>query len=121
MPPHVQAAIDSAQAQGVAVHIGPSSNTMQGNAQDVLHALHAAQSAAVAAGATRIVVNIEAEERVAGNDEFARALADALGPLHRISVLDTAGNVEASYGTVTSKQISRVQLPLAGSPGTLLV
>jgi hypothetical protein len=94
---------------------------MQGNAVDVLRALHAAQSAAVAAGATRIVVNLETDGRVAGNDEFARALADALGPLYRISVLDTAGNVESSYGTVTSECISRAQLPLAGSSGTLLV
>lgn len=121
MPPHVQAGIDAAQAHGVEVHIGPLSNTMHGDAEDVLRALLAAEQAAVAAGATRIVVNVESEERVTGNDEFARALADALGPLYRISVLDSAGNVEASYGSVTSQRVSRAQLPLAGSRGTLLV
>ena len=59
MPPHVQAGIDAAVALGVPVEIGPLSNTILGEAAEVLEALHAAEAAAVAAGATRIVVSLE--------------------------------------------------------------
>ena len=60
MPPHVQAGLDAIDALGMAVEIGPLSNTIHGTASEVTEALRAAESASFAAGATRIVVNLEA-------------------------------------------------------------
>ncbi len=121
MPAHVQAGIDAALALGMEVEIGPLSNTMRGEAEDLLRALHAAERAAVSAGATRIVINLEAEERPAGDHEFARALSEALGPQYRISLLDANGEVQATFGSVTGERVSRARLPLARSSGALLV
>jgi uncharacterized protein YqgV (UPF0045/DUF77 family) len=60
MPPYVQAGLDAISALGVAVEIGPLSNTIHGTTTEVTEALRAAESASFAAGATRIVVNLEA-------------------------------------------------------------
>jgi uncharacterized protein YqgV (UPF0045/DUF77 family) len=59
MPPHVQAGLDAISALGVALEIGPLSNTIHGTASQVTEALQAAEAASFAAGATRIVVNLE--------------------------------------------------------------
>ena len=60
MPPHVQAGLDAIAALGVDVEIGPLSNTIHGTASQVTDAMRAAEAASFAAGATRIVVNLEA-------------------------------------------------------------
>ena len=120
MPAHVQAGIDAALATGVEVQIGALSNTMHGEQEVVLRALHAAEIAAVAAGATRIVASVDVEERRVDH-EFAKALAEALGPRYRLSVLDAGGIVEASFGTTTSDRLSRTELPLSHSSGVLRV
>jgi uncharacterized protein YqgV (UPF0045/DUF77 family) len=59
-PPHVQAAVDAIKAEGVEVEIGLLGETITGELPAVLSALQAAASAAMAAGATRIVVSLEA-------------------------------------------------------------
>jgi uncharacterized protein YqgV (UPF0045/DUF77 family) len=58
-PRHVQAAIDTINEVGVDVEVGPLGNTISGPVDAVLQALQRAQSAALAAGATRIVIRIE--------------------------------------------------------------
>jgi len=60
LPEHVQAAVDALTAAGVETDVGPLSQTVEGEAAVVLEGLRAATEAAVAAGATRVVVNIEA-------------------------------------------------------------
>ena len=60
MPPHVQAGLDAIAELGVDVEIGPLSNTIRGTVSQVTDALRAAEAASLAAGATRIVVNLEA-------------------------------------------------------------
>ena len=120
LPAHVQAGIDAARSAGVTVDIGAMSNTLTGPPDEVLRALHAMEVAAVGAGATRIVVNVEAEEGTASDVEFARALAEALGPAYRISLVDSEGAVRAAFG-VTGDQPSRTSIPLARSPGALIV
>jgi uncharacterized protein YqgV (UPF0045/DUF77 family) len=59
MPPYVQAGLDAIAALGVEIEIGPLSNTIHGSATAVTEALRAAEAASFAAGATRIVVNLE--------------------------------------------------------------
>ncbi|HEY7280254.1 MAG TPA: thiamine-binding protein [Actinomycetota bacterium] len=58
-PAHVQAAIDVLSASGLDVDVGPLSTTVSGPADEVFDAVRSAQSAAVAAGAERIVVRVE--------------------------------------------------------------
>jgi uncharacterized protein YqgV (UPF0045/DUF77 family) len=58
-PPYVQVAIDALRAAGLSVEVGPLSNTVFGDDELVLDALRAAQAAAVAAGATRVVLSLE--------------------------------------------------------------
>jgi uncharacterized protein YqgV (UPF0045/DUF77 family) len=58
-PSHVQAAIDAITEAGLEVDIGPLSNTIMGSANQVTDALHRAESAALAAGAQRIVIRLE--------------------------------------------------------------
>jgi hypothetical protein len=120
MPDHVQAGIDAVLAEGVEVEIGPLSNTMWGDADAVLKSLLAVEVAAMGAGATRIVVNIETD-RLIGERTFAQALAGALGPQYRISLLDADGTVLASFGSVSSDDISRTELPLSRSSGRLRI
>jgi hypothetical protein len=45
-------------------------------------------------------------------EEFAEALASALGPLYRVSIVDPAGSVEASFGEFTAVRTSRTEIPL---------
>jgi uncharacterized protein YqgV (UPF0045/DUF77 family) len=121
MPAHVQAGIDAAQAGGAHVEIGPLSNTICGEPEDVLPALLAAELASVGAGATRIVVSLEVEAGVTEDHEFARSLAATLGPLYRISIVDPVGEVQASFGTLKSDRVTRTELPLSRSRGVLRV
>jgi uncharacterized protein YqgV (UPF0045/DUF77 family) len=58
-PPHAQAAIDVLRTSGLDVEVGPLSTTVSGPADEVFDSIRAAQSAAVAAGAERIVVRVE--------------------------------------------------------------
>jgi hypothetical protein len=53
--------------------------------------------------------------------EFAEALAEALGPLYRVSVLNGQGQVEASYGELGSSRASRTEIPLPKSSRSLRV
>jgi uncharacterized protein YqgV (UPF0045/DUF77 family) len=116
----VQVGIDAVKSLGIAVDIGAMSNTLTGPADDVLRALHAMEVAAIGAGATRIVVNVEAEEGTASDVEFARALADALGHSCRISLVDSEGAVRATFGDTGDRPV-RTVIPLARSPGALIV
>jgi uncharacterized protein YqgV (UPF0045/DUF77 family) len=59
-PPHVQAAVDAVEGEGVEVEVGLLGETITGELPAVLGALQAAASAAIAAGATRIVMSLEA-------------------------------------------------------------
>jgi len=58
-PAHVQAAIDVLRASGLDVEVGPLSTIVSGEAEAVFDSIRVAQSAAVAAGADRIVVRVE--------------------------------------------------------------
>jgi hypothetical protein len=49
---------------------------------------------------------------VSAETEFAEALAAALGPLYRVSVVDPMGDVEAAFGAFDSDRRSRVEIPL---------
>jgi uncharacterized protein YqgV (UPF0045/DUF77 family) len=62
LPPHVQVAIDAIKETGLEVEVGPLSNTIAGPPHQVLEALHRAESAALAAGAQRIVIRLEVED-----------------------------------------------------------
>jgi len=59
LPPYVQAAIDACSAAGLEVEVGALSNIVAGDSERVLAAIREAEAAAVAAGATRIVVDVE--------------------------------------------------------------
>jgi uncharacterized protein YqgV (UPF0045/DUF77 family) len=61
-PPHVQVAIDAINEAGLAVEVGPLSNTVSGSVEQVLDALHRAEMAALASGAQRIVIQVEADD-----------------------------------------------------------
>jgi uncharacterized protein YqgV (UPF0045/DUF77 family) len=62
LPPHVQVAIDAIKRTGLEVDVGPLSNTIAGPADQVLEALHRAETAALSAGAQRIVIRLEVED-----------------------------------------------------------
>jgi len=62
LPHHVQVAIDAINEAGLEVELGPLGTTVSGSAEQVLDALHRAQSAALAAGASLIVLRLEVEE-----------------------------------------------------------
>jgi uncharacterized protein YqgV (UPF0045/DUF77 family) len=59
-PPHVQAAVDAISDEGVTVEVGLLGESITGELPAVLDALRSAASAALAAGATRIVMSLEA-------------------------------------------------------------
>lgn len=59
LPAHVQAAIDAVNRAGLVAEIGALANVVTGEASLVLAALEAGEEAALAAGATRIVVSVE--------------------------------------------------------------
>ncbi len=56
--PHVRAAITAAEATGAAVDVGPLGTTVEGEASVVLDAVDAITRAAMAAGATRLTLQI---------------------------------------------------------------
>jgi uncharacterized protein YqgV (UPF0045/DUF77 family) len=58
-PPHVQAAIDELQRAGLSVEVGLLGQVVRGEADAVIGALSSAQAAALSAGATKVVVNVE--------------------------------------------------------------
>lgn len=58
-PGHVQAAIDEVRKAGLTLELGLLGQVVIGEAGAVLEALRAAQGAAVAAGATKVVVSLE--------------------------------------------------------------
>lgn len=58
---HVNAAVDRVRAAGLEVEQGPFGNTISGAATIVIPALAAALEAALAAGATRVTLNVAAE------------------------------------------------------------
>jgi uncharacterized protein YqgV (UPF0045/DUF77 family) len=60
-PAYVRAAIESLEAAGLSVEVGLLGQVVTGEADVVLQALRAAQSAALEAGATRVAVNLERE------------------------------------------------------------
>jgi uncharacterized protein YqgV (UPF0045/DUF77 family) len=60
-PAHAQAAIEALKAAGLSVEVGLLGQVVTGEADVVLEALRAAQSAALEAGATRVAVNLERE------------------------------------------------------------
>jgi uncharacterized protein YqgV (UPF0045/DUF77 family) len=62
LPPHVQVAIDAIKDAGLEVEVGPLSNTIAGPLDRVLEALHRAESAALSAGAQRILIRLEVED-----------------------------------------------------------
>jgi hypothetical protein len=56
---------------------------------------------------------------VSSERDFAEALADALGPLYRISLLSAAGEVEASFGNLGTDRAIHTDLPLPRSSRSL--
>ncbi len=62
-PNYVQAAIDAVRAEGIEVEIGLLGESVMGELETVLDAVRTAVSAAVAAGATKVVLSIEAVEQ----------------------------------------------------------
>ncbi|MGH9230626.1 MAG: thiamine-binding protein [Acidimicrobiales bacterium] len=56
--PHVRAAIDAAQRSGLAVEVGPFGTSVSGDEARVLDAVDAVVRAAVAAGATRVSLQL---------------------------------------------------------------
>lgn len=58
--PHVQAAVDVAVAAGLVVDFGPFGTTVSGDDTAVLDAIDAVVRAAIAAGATRVSLQIAA-------------------------------------------------------------
>jgi len=56
--PHVRAAIDAAEGSGLAVEVGPFGTSMSGDDARVLDAIDAVVRAAVAAGATRVSLQL---------------------------------------------------------------
>jgi uncharacterized protein YqgV (UPF0045/DUF77 family) len=56
--PHVQAAVDAARAAGVQVDFGPFGTTVEGDDARVLDAVDAIVRAAVAAGGTRLSLQL---------------------------------------------------------------
>jgi hypothetical protein len=51
--------------------------------------------------------------------DFAESLAEALGPLYRVSLIGAGGRVDASYGELGSNRSSRVEIPLPRSSRSL--
>ena len=60
-PVYVQAASEALEDAGLSPEMGPLGQLVTGEEEPLLEALRAAQHAAFAAGATRVVVNLERE------------------------------------------------------------
>ena len=58
-PPHVQAAVDELRRSGLEADLGPLGQVVSGPDHEVLAGLLAAEEAALRAGATKIVVDLE--------------------------------------------------------------
>jgi hypothetical protein len=56
-----------------------------------------------------------------GDEAFARSLAEALGPLYRISLVDRGGKVRATFGTMKGDRVACRELDLPNSDQSLLV
>jgi hypothetical protein len=97
------------------------SNTLSGDPDIALRALLAMQAAAVGAGATRIIVNLEVEDRAVPDVEFVHALAQALGPSYRVSLLDNDGAIQAMFGTISGDAPARTVIPFTRSSGALVL
>jgi hypothetical protein len=54
-------------------------------------------------------------------EEFARALAEALGPLYRVSVVGPKGEVVASFGQLWSDRTTRTEIPYPRSSRRLVL
>jgi uncharacterized protein YqgV (UPF0045/DUF77 family) len=59
--PHVQAAIEAARGSGLAVDVGPFGTAVSGDDERVLDAVDAVVRAAVAAGASRVSLQLARE------------------------------------------------------------
>jgi len=57
--PHVRAAVEAAERSGLAVDVGPFGTTVTGDDGTVLDVVDAVVRAAVAAGATRVSLQVE--------------------------------------------------------------
>ena len=97
------------------------SNMLTGEPEVALRGLLAMEAAAVGAGATRIIVDLEVEDHAAPDVEFVQALAKALGPSYRVSLLDNDGAIHAMFGTVSGDDPARSVIPLARSSGALVL
>jgi uncharacterized protein YqgV (UPF0045/DUF77 family) len=64
--PHVRAAIDVAQRSGLAVEVGPFGTSVSGEDSRVLDTVDAVVRAAVAAGATRVSLQLARDEQAEG-------------------------------------------------------
>ncbi len=53
--------------------------------------------------------------------DFAEALAAALGPLYRVSIVAAAGVVEASFGDLDTDRTSHADIPLPGVSKSLRI
>ena len=56
--PHVRAAVEAAERSGLAVDVGPFGTTVTGDDETVLDVVDAVVRAAVAAGATRVSLQV---------------------------------------------------------------
>jgi hypothetical protein len=56
-----------------------------------------------------------------GEEEFASALAEALGPLYRISLIDPKGKVRARFGDIPDGRALRADIPIPRSPLSLIL
>jgi hypothetical protein len=50
-----------------------------------------------------------------GEEEFASALAEALGPLYRVSLVDPKGRVRARFGDIPDGRALRAHIPIPRS------
>jgi uncharacterized protein YqgV (UPF0045/DUF77 family) len=65
--PHVQAAVGAAEAAGLLVEFGPFGTAVTGDDDRVLDAVHPIIQAALAAGATRVSLQLVRPDRPAGS------------------------------------------------------
>ncbi len=80
--PHVLAAQEAVREAGFEPHVGPFGTTVEGDGAEALAALHSALSAAVAAGATAVAVQVEKLDEIAAS-EAEHPLAVALAGIAR--------------------------------------
>jgi hypothetical protein len=56
---------------------------------------------------------------MASEKEFAKALAEVLGSLYRVSIVNDGGEVEASFGELATSRAARTDIPLPRSSRSL--